>query len=125
MILQFDFSSDVPIYAQIRNQVVEGIANGDLEPGEKLPTIRSLASEAGINMMTVSKAYQLLKSEGYIETDRRQGAVVKLPTGVKKLTESSINQLSIIASEAKIAGMSESDFIEMCKQVYEKGSDGK
>ena len=76
MLLQLDFNSDVPIYQQIRNQIVLGIAQGGLEPGQRLPTIRALAEEAGINMMTVSKAYQLLKQEGYIQTDRRLGATV-------------------------------------------------
>ena len=76
MLLQLDFSSDLPIYLQIRNQIVLGIAGGKLAPGERLPTIRALADEAGVNMMTVSKAYQLLKQEGYISTDRRSGAVV-------------------------------------------------
>ena len=76
MILNFDFSSSIPLYMQLRNQIVIGIAEGKLMPGEKLPTIRGLAEESGINMMTVSKAYQLLKQEGYIHTDRRSGAVV-------------------------------------------------
>ena len=60
MLLHLDFASDVPIYLQIRNQVVLGIAEGKLQTGEKLPTIRALSEECGINMMTVSKAYQLL-----------------------------------------------------------------
>ena len=60
MLLHLDFASDIPIYLQIRNQVVLGIAEGKLQIGEKLPTIRALSEECGINMMTVSKAYQLL-----------------------------------------------------------------
>ena len=76
MLLHLDFGSDVPIYLQIRNQIVLGIAENKLHAGEKLPTIRALSEECGINMMTVSKAYQLLKQEGYIQTDRRSGAVV-------------------------------------------------
>ena len=64
MLLHLDFSSGVPIYQQIRNQIVLGIASGSLPPGQRLPTIRGLAEEAGINMMTVNKAYQLLKQEG-------------------------------------------------------------
>ena len=77
MLLQLDFSSEIPIYTQIRNQIVKSIANGALDKGDHLPTVRALADEAGVNMMTVSKAYQLLKREGHIETDRRLGAVVK------------------------------------------------
>jgi DNA-binding transcriptional regulator YhcF (GntR family) len=45
MLLRLDFSSDTPIYIQIRNQVVMGIAGGLLTPGEKLPTVRALADE--------------------------------------------------------------------------------
>ena len=48
MLLQLDFSSDLPIYLQIRNQIVLGIAGGKLAPGERLPTIRALADEAGV-----------------------------------------------------------------------------
>ena len=51
MILNFDFHSDVPIFMQIRNQIVIGIAEGKLKPGEQLPTIRALADESGINMI--------------------------------------------------------------------------
>ena len=54
MLLRLDFHSDVPIYQQIRNQVVAAIASGELKPGERLPTVRALAEEAGINMMTAS-----------------------------------------------------------------------
>ena len=61
MIIRIDELSDVPIYQQIRNQIVMGISDGSLAAGEQLPTVRSLAVEIGINTMTVSKAYQLLK----------------------------------------------------------------
>ena len=67
MIIRIDEYSDVPIYMQIRNQIVMGISSGELKPGEQLPTVRALALEIGINTMTVSKTYQLLKSEGYID----------------------------------------------------------
>ena len=76
MLLKLDMSSHVPIYMQIRNQIVLGIASGELAPGEKLPTIRALAEQSGVNMMTVNKAYGLLKQQGYITTDRRGGTVV-------------------------------------------------
>lgn len=76
MLLRLDFSSQLPIYRQIRDQIVVGIASGELAPGEKLPAIRTLAEQSGVNMMTVSKAYALLKQEGLITTDRRGGTVV-------------------------------------------------
>ena len=64
MLFRLDFQSGIPIYKQIRDQVVLAVADGQLLPGERLPTTRALAEDAGVNVMTVSKAYQLLKSEG-------------------------------------------------------------
>ena len=121
MILHFDFSSDIPIYQQIRNQVVIGIAEGRLLPGEQLPTIRALAEESGINMMTVSKAYQILKSEGYITTDRRSGAVIAdRRNGV--VSEEHIAALRLALSQVRLSGMSVKDAMALCKKLYEEGA---
>ena len=62
MILSLDMSSDVPIYVQLRNQIVTGIGKGELKAGESLPSVRQMAQDAGINSMTVNKAYQILKA---------------------------------------------------------------
>nr|WP_330418743.1 GntR family transcriptional regulator [Lachnospira eligens] len=70
MVIELDFASDTPIYVQLRNQIVKGIGKGELKAGEKLPTVRQLASDAGVNTMTVNKTYQILKAEGFIKTDR-------------------------------------------------------
>lgn len=78
MILRIDFDSETPIYVQIRNQVIEGIAKSEIEIGEELPSVRALAEDIGVNMHTVNKAYNILKDEGYIKIDRRKGAVVSL-----------------------------------------------
>ena len=79
MIIKINQRSEIPLYLQLRNQIVTGIGKGALKPGESLPTVRQLATDLGINSMTVSKAYQLLKAEGFLETDRRRGSVVSLP----------------------------------------------
>ena len=78
MILRIDFDSETPIYVQIKNQVIEGIAKSEIEIGEELPSVRALAEDIGVNMHTVNKAYNMLKDEGYIKIDRRKGAVVSL-----------------------------------------------
>lgn len=78
MILRIDFDSEVPIYVQIKNQVIEGIARGEIEGNEELPSVRALAEDIGVNMHTVNKAYTMLKEEGYIKIDRRKGAIVSL-----------------------------------------------
>ena len=120
MIIAIDDASDIPIYQQIRNQIVLGISDGRLEPGEQLPTVRGLAEEIGINSMTVNKAYQLLKQEGYIVTDRRNGAKVReVFAEHKRLSTEAEQTLKRIISEAKIAGMTEEEFLETCRKYYE------
>ncbi|MBQ1322541.1 MAG: GntR family transcriptional regulator [Erysipelotrichaceae bacterium] len=120
MILNFDFHSDVPIFMQIRNQIVIGIAEGKLKPGEQLPTIRALADESGINMMTVSKAYQILKQEGYITTDRRSGARVALKDD-KAVNEKTMQQLRLAISELRLSGMKEEEILSLVSGIYQEG----
>lgn len=118
MLLQLNFASETPIYQQIRNQIVLGIASGALEPGEQLPTIRALADQSGINMMTVSKAYQQLRAEGYITGGRRSGAVVSAAPGAGP-GKSHREALTLLAAEAKLAGLSAEAFLQLCRQAYE------
>lgn len=120
MLLQLDFNSERPIYQQIRDQIVVGIAQGVLSPGEKLPTVRALADEAGVNMMTVSKAYQLLKQEGYIITDRRSGTVVSPREGTQTISEQTSKRLKLALSELRVAGWSREQVLELCEQLYEQ-----
>lgn len=118
VLLTLDFSGRTPIYRQIRDQVVQEIARGNLKPGDKLPTIRTLAEEAGINMMTASKAYQLLKQEGYLLTDRRSGAVVAGGTR-DGLSREGEERLALLASEARLGGMSREEFLALCARLYD------
>lgn len=118
MLLRLDFSSDVPIYQQIRNQVVLAIASGELSPGEKLPTVRALAEEAGINMMTASKAYQLLKTEGYITTGRRDGAVVRQRRG--EPDPAMVEGLALRLSELRLAGLGREEILKLCQNLLDR-----
>ncbi|WP_441249073.1 GntR family transcriptional regulator [Kitasatospora sp. McL0602] len=77
MILSIDLGSEVPIYQQIRDQVVEAIAGGGLVEGSPLPSTRQLAGDLGINFHTVNKAYDLLRREGLLQLNRKSGAVVR------------------------------------------------
>ncbi|MEV7870813.1 GntR family transcriptional regulator [Streptomyces sp. NPDC088124] len=76
MQLLLDLDSEVPIYQQIRDRVVEAIADGALKPGESLPSTRQFAVDLAINFHTVNKAYDLLRREGIIRINRKSGAVV-------------------------------------------------
>lgn len=66
-------SSGVPIYRQLIDQVKTLVASGRLRPGDSLPSVRQLAAELSINMMTVSKAYGKLEADGLVTRDRGQG----------------------------------------------------
>lgn len=76
MLLTVEPDGDVPIYQQLRDQIVVAVAAGVLAPGDSLPTTRQLAADLGINMHTVNKAYDQLRREGLVRLGRRTGAVV-------------------------------------------------
>ena len=76
MILSIDFDSETPIYTQISNQIIKGIACQELTEGEKLPTVRQLASDIGVNLHTINKAYNNLKIRGFLSINRRKGVVI-------------------------------------------------
>lgn len=121
MLLKIDFEIETPIYLQIRNEVVKGIAKGDLTEEENLPSVRTLASEIGVNMHTVNKAYALLKDEGFLTMDRRKGAFISRLS--KNLSEEYLDELNetleIIAAEAILKGMEKGEFIKICEQSFE------
>ncbi|WP_406630311.1 GntR family transcriptional regulator [Amycolatopsis sp. WGS_07] len=77
MLLTLDLDSETPIYLQIRDRVVEAIADGDLAEGDPLPSTRQLGADLGINFHTVNKAYDLLRAQGLIRINRKSGAVIR------------------------------------------------
>jgi DNA-binding transcriptional regulator YhcF (GntR family) len=77
VILTLDLAGEVPIYQQIRDQVVQAIAVGELVAGSPLPSTRQLAADLGINFHTVNKAYDLLRQEGLLILNRKSGAVIQ------------------------------------------------
>lgn len=119
MILSLDMSSDVPIYVQLRNQIVTGIGKGELKAGESLPSVRQMAQDAGINSMTVNKAYQILKAEGFIEIDRRKGATVRPvqhTTGIFR--EKLESELELLSAEACLKGIRREEFLDICDRIF-------
>ena len=118
MIIELNTSSDTPIYVQLRNQIVLGIGRGELKEGEGLPTVRQLAQDAGINVMTVNKAYGVLKAEGFIEIDRRHGAKVctrqDYGAEYKEKVEA---ELELLITETSLKGMKKEEFLKKCEEI--------
>lgn len=67
----------IPSYAQIVDQTVAAISAGRLVPGERLPPVRALATQLGVAVNTVAKAYRQLEEEGHVETRGRSGTLVR------------------------------------------------
>lgn len=119
MIVKLNFDSEIPIYVQLRNQIVVSIGKGDLKQGEKLPTVRQLAEDLGINTMTVNKSYGILKNEGFISIDRRHGAKINptLTPGID-FKEKLEDELSLVISEVGLKGIDKKEFMDMCEKIF-------
>ncbi len=76
MFLHVDTANGIPIYVQLINQIKSCIAGGILIPGDRMPSVRELASQLTVNPNTIQKAYQELEQAGIIETVRGRGTFV-------------------------------------------------
>lgn len=118
MIIEINEAASEPLYKQIHDQVVAGIATGELEPGMSLPSVRSLASDLGINLHTVNKAYAVLRDEGYVQMRGRAGAVISEPSDAsradknRKSLEEMEGDLFKLALTYRACGGTRGQFIE-------------
>lgn len=120
MIIEIDFNSDEAIYIQLRNQIIMGIATSEIQEGESLPSVRQLAETVGINMHTVNKAYTVLKQEGYIQLDRRKGAVISLDVNKIEAVEKMREQLQILLARGLCKDISRAEVHEMVDEIYDE-----
>lgn len=119
MIINLNMNSDVPIYVQLRNEIVMGIGRGELKRGESLQTVRQMAADIGVNTMTVNKAYKILKDEGYIEIDRRHGAKVNPSINLSfEFKEKLESELELLVAESVLKGISKEEFLNMFNSVF-------
>lgn len=92
MRIRLDLKSGVPFYRQIIDQVKSAIATGQLEPGDRLPTVRQLAVDLSVNPNTVSRAYTELELTGLVETHMGSGTFV----GQKKVEQDEVERRRIL-----------------------------
>ena len=123
MELTVDFASTVPIYTQIRNAVIQAIADGRLKSSEVLPSVRALGSALGVNYHTVNKAYTQLADEGFITMRRGLGAMVaeQLPAVDPHFEAEVVPQMKALFTEAKVRTGDRQTMVALIDQVYEKG----
>lgn len=74
--MKWSFSNDVPIYAQLIEQVKAAIVTGEFPPGARLPSVRDMAAEAGVNPNTMQRAMAELERDGLVYSQRTSGRIV-------------------------------------------------
>ena len=120
MIIEIDFNSTEAIYIQLRNQIVYGIATARFKEGDSLPSVRALAEEIGINMHTVNKAYTVLRQEGFVQMDRRRGAVSAVNADKLMALEEIDTELHKLLAKASCRGISRDEIHAMIDDIYEE-----
>lgn len=122
MILEINFDSEIPIYTQIVRQIIVGIAEGELELGESLPSVRALAEDIGVNLHTVNKAYQELKALGYVSMDRRKGAAIAecIPSFDKENEKKMKDDLYLMIADSLNRGMTPEEIQKIINKKINK-----
>ncbi|NLL48432.1 MAG: GntR family transcriptional regulator [Firmicutes bacterium] len=126
MLISLDMTGEEPLYLQLRNAIVLAIGSKRLREGEGLPSVRQLAEDLGINAMTVNKAYTLLKDQGFIEIDRRQGAKVLVAGEAHPhFPERWQEQLTLLLAEGYARGLGRKELLEiyetLCNNLLPEG----
>jgi GntR family transcriptional regulator len=102
-----DWSGDEPVYAQIARQLRSAIASGQLAAGDLLPPVRTIASDLGVNLNTVARAYRLLETEGFVAIEERAGVRVQAPArrADRVATDALWEELSVLLARMRQAGV--------------------
>lgn len=121
MLLTVDLTSDVPIYQQIRDRIVEAVAAGRIVAGSPLPATRQLAVDLGVNFHTVNRAYDLLRREGLLRLNRKTGAVIRRDARSGPPENGYPGdwqaRLHTLLAEAVAHGIPDTDVVDACRSV--------
>jgi GntR family transcriptional regulator len=116
-------TSTIPLYEQIQTQIKSQILNGSLQQGEGLPSIRNLAKELKVSIITTKRAYEELEKDGFIQTVVGKGTFVS-NQNTERLKEITLynleNKLEEIIKQAKSAGITLEEGLEIFKSIYEE-----
>jgi len=123
--ISIDIKSGVPFYRQIIEQIKFAIARGDIEPGDRLPTVRQLAVDLSINPNTVVRAYRELEIEGVLNTQQGSGTFVghEKPDVDRLERQRMLDQiLTDLLARASSYGLSLDDVLDGLRQRKEASS---
>ncbi|MBS4192085.1 GntR family transcriptional regulator [Bacillus sp. FJAT-49705] len=119
MIIQIEPQSDVPIYTQLTNQIIEGIARGYMHPGDSLPSVRAFAADLGVNMHTVNKSYHELEKKGIIRIIPKSGAVINSPVEISNNSERLLEEFKPMIAEALVLGLDKEQIQELVTSLIQ------
>lgn len=115
-------NSEVPIYQQIKKEILNAISSNELKENDMLPSIRNLAKDLRISVLTVKKAYDELEKEAYIKTVQGKGTFVT-PRNKELVREKQISiieeHIEQIINIAKISNISKKEVIDLFNYLYE------
>ena len=121
MVIILSNSSDEPIYQQIVSQIKAQIMNGELAAGDALPSMRALAGQLRISVITTKRAYEELERDGFIETVAGKGCYVK-SQNTDFLREETVRQTEELLSKAcekgRMCGLTLEEMKEILELVY-------
>ncbi|MDX8365990.1 GntR family transcriptional regulator [Cytobacillus sp. IB215665] len=116
-------SADEPIYEQITNQIKQQILRGDLKEGDPLPSMRKLAKDLQISIITTKRAYEELEKEGFITSQVGKGSFVS-GQNVSVLRDQQLqlieNKLEVVVDESKVMGIELSVLLELVTMLYKE-----
>jgi len=116
--------SESPIYVQIREQIKEQILNGSIDEGTVLPSIRQLAKELSVSVITTTRAYSDLENEGFVVSVQGKGSIVRKRDNpyikeqyLKRIEEG----METALATARLLGLADDEIMTMFKNLLEKG----
>ena len=116
-------ASQRPMYEQIAQQIRAQIAAGELRPGEALLSIRQLARDLRVSIITTKRAYEDLEQEGFIRTVPGKGTFVAQANGADLHTLSlqrAVQDLAPIVRHARQAGVTREEMLSAVREIYEE-----
>lgn len=125
MLIEIDFNSDEAIYVQLQNQIIMGIAMDMIREGDALPSVRQMADDVGINMHTVNKAYTVLKQDGFIQLDRRRGAVIAIDADKAQALLGMKQRLKILLAKGCCKNISREEVHALVDEIFDEYRKGK
>lgn len=118
MLIEIDFNSNEAIYIQLRNQIIMGIATSSIQEGDTLPSVRQLADNIGINMHTVNKAYNVLRQEGFLQLDRRRGAVICIDVDKLQALTDLKEELRVLLAKGCCKNITREEVHSLVDEIY-------